>query len=279
MGTNSPGIEHERIGHEVAFGEKLAIAVVCVSTQKAFVNGVVNNFNPRPWDAKQLLYLALSKLGNSEDPGRSSEHPARKLKMQKAPEPGVAVGAIHVFEHIVYGHHIGTRQGSWQPEQMRDVNQIATQMPENVAECQRPLNRGVTVKQRNGMEIGRQGADLCHLLRQAHKKVLVMAIQPAEGAYHIARIGAHPKFGHPADVDGDFHGKILITADTNVGSFRRGLRSVPWLFARDTAEKLLPSPAPVREFFLVPSHQCADARPQRSNARSDASQVPSCRAW
>ena len=42
-----------------------------------------------------------------------------------------------MFEHIVYGHHVGARQSSRQPEQMGDVNQITAQMSENVAECRR----------------------------------------------------------------------------------------------------------------------------------------------
>jgi hypothetical protein len=40
-----------------------------------------------------------------------------------------------------------------------------------------------------------------------------MAIQPAQGAHHIARVSADSKLGHPADIDGDFHGKILSGAN------------------------------------------------------------------
>ena len=40
-----------------------------------------------------------------------------------------------------------------------------------------------------------------------------MTIQPAQRTHHIARVSADSKLGHPADIDGDFHGKILSGAN------------------------------------------------------------------
>src|SRR5438874_1575805 len=106
MRADSPGIQNEGISHEVALREKLAIAIICVSTQETFINGVINNFNPCRWDTKQLLDFALGKFGNGEDPCRTSKHSASKLKMQKTPKPGAIVRTVHVFQHVVDSHHI-----------------------------------------------------------------------------------------------------------------------------------------------------------------------------
>src|SRR5947207_14539420 len=83
MRANSPGIQDERIGYEVPFGQKLAIAIVCVSTQEAFVNGVVNNFNPRCRGLGWPPDFTLRESGNCDDTCLSSEHPPCKLKMKK----------------------------------------------------------------------------------------------------------------------------------------------------------------------------------------------------
>src|SRR5215469_13221885 len=94
----------------ITLSQHLAVGVGGVSGQETWVDGVVDDLNSFPLDAKQLLNFALGEVRNRKDSRSMFEHPARKMKMEHAPQARSVVRAVHVVEQVVHGHDIGARQ-------------------------------------------------------------------------------------------------------------------------------------------------------------------------
>ena len=94
--------------------------------------------------------------------------------MQRALESGLVAGTIHVIKHVVHGHHVRTGQISRQPEQVRNVHQVAMQALEDGAVIEIALDGGVVAQQRYGVKIRRERADLRHFFRRADQKVFAL---------------------------------------------------------------------------------------------------------
>ena len=81
-----------------------------------------------------------------------------------------------------------------------------------------PLERGaaihvslesrVKLQQWYAVKIRRERTDLRDLLRRPKQKIFILMIQASQCPNDIAGVRTDAKFGHPADVDGDLHGKI-----------------------------------------------------------------------
>lgn len=67
---------------------------------------------------------------------------------------------------------------------------------------------------RNGncLKIPRQDPNLANLLAGSEEKILIVAIKPGERAHNVARIGAHAKLVHPANIDRNSH-IVILTMD------------------------------------------------------------------
>ena len=85
---------------------------------------------------EQLLHFALGEIGNGENPRRSFQRAMGQVKMQRAPESRLVAGPIHVIQHVMNGHHIRTGQVSRQPEQVRNMHQVAVQALEDGAKVE-----------------------------------------------------------------------------------------------------------------------------------------------
>ena len=59
-----------------------------------------------------------------------------------------------MFENVVHGHHVRAGQGPGQPEQVRHVDQIATQSPQYDAKFKIAKGGSVEFGERNGVKIG-----------------------------------------------------------------------------------------------------------------------------
>jgi hypothetical protein len=136
--------------------------------------------------------------------------------MERTPQVGTVMGAIHVLQNIMDGDHVGTGESARHPEKVRDVHQIAMQAFQDGATLEIALRGRSVVEQGYGLKIGRQWAYLCNLLRRADEEILVRVIQAAKRPHYISRVRPNAEFGHSADVDGDLHGTDLTTKDTKV---------------------------------------------------------------
>src|SRR5882757_2924968 len=127
-----------------------------MAAQKALINRIVDNFNPRAWNSEQLFDFALGesryRKNSSGAPHRSPGHG----EVQNAPRLRTVVRAVHVLEHIVHRHHIRAGKRSRQPEQMRNMGDVASQAMEYCTTFKKTFERIVGLEQGNGLEIGRK---------------------------------------------------------------------------------------------------------------------------
>src|ERR1700687_829202 len=119
-----------------------------------------------------------------------------------------------MLEHVVDRHHIGTGQRPREGKKIGDMDEVAIQSLQCVAELTIPLNGTLSGKQGNRLEVWRQRADFLDLGRRPDQKILVLVVEPAQRANHITDIGSHAKLGHPPYVDGDSHRWHLTIVDT-----------------------------------------------------------------
>src|SRR3981081_1082730 len=103
------------------------------------------------------------------------QHPSSKLKMHRTPEAGADARPVHVFQQVMDGHNIRTRQAARQPEQMRHMDEIASQTAyRRVAleiswEIIRPRHG-------DGGEVFRKLTDLTYFFWSAEQEIFVFAI-------------------------------------------------------------------------------------------------------
>ena len=93
-------------------------------------------------------------------------------------------------------------------------------------------------EQRDGLKVWREDADFFHLGRRSDQSVLILLVEPAQRAHHIADVGADAKIPHPPDVDGDLHRWHLITVGVlrlGSGAQRNYARTSVCAFARRSA--------------------------------------------
>ena len=114
----------------------------------------------------------------------------------------------------MYGHYVGTGQCARQPEQLRDVHQVAAQSIQNFAKFNLVLGLRVTLKQRYSLKIRRQVINLLHSCRGPDEEVLVIVVQSSKCAYNIADVSANTELGHSPDINGHLHVQDLTTKET-----------------------------------------------------------------
>ncbi len=122
--------------------------------------------------------------------------------------------AIHVLQQIVHGQNIRTTEPARNPEQVRNVNQVALQAPHDRPEVEIPFQRVIAAGQSHRVKVRRQRATFRHFGRRSNEEVLAVEVQARQRADHIPDVGAHPEFRHATDVDGYFHEWNLTTGDT-----------------------------------------------------------------
>jgi hypothetical protein len=91
---------------------------------------------------------------------------------------------------------------------MGNVNQVAIQALEDGAIVKIVLYRGIVTQQRDGMEIGRQRADLGDLFRRPNQKIFTLSIQTAQRADDIAGICTDAELSQAPYIDRDSHREI-----------------------------------------------------------------------
>src|ERR1700687_594062 len=139
-----------------------------------------------------------------------------------------------MLKHVVDRPPIGTRQRPRQGKKIGDMDQVAIQSLQRIAELTIPPKRTLSAKQRNRLEVWRQSANFINLGRRPDQKILVLVVEPAERANHITDVGAHAKLGHPPYVDGDSHRwHLTIVGALRLGSARAKVRT-----------EIMPSPQP-----------------------------------
>src|SRR5579864_2321755 len=130
------------------------------------------------------------------------------------------------------------------------------------------------------MEVGRQGANFFDLGWRTDQNKLVLVVESAQRAHHIADICADAELGHPPYVDGDLHGRHLTIEQAYehsgiMPSPRPGLS--PGVLHR--AETPRRDRAPVYGSCSAPTHRCGGEELRRSSGRSGSSRSLSCHAW
>src|SRR6202140_3366383 len=176
-----------------------------MSAQETFINPVVNYLDSLRRNVEQLLDFIAREIRYCKNSRRPGQHSFRRLKIERAPESTLLAGTRHMLEHVVDRHHIGTGQRPRQGKKIGDMDEVAIQSLQCVAEPTIPLNGTLSAKQRNRLEVWRQRADFLDLGRRPDQKILVLVVEPAQRADHITDVGAHAKLGHPPYVDGDSH--------------------------------------------------------------------------
>ena len=121
---------------------------------------------------------------------------------------------VQMLQHVMYCHHVGTGQCTRQPEQLRDVHQVAAQSIQNFAKFKIALGLRVTLKQRYSLKIRRQVTNLLHSCRGPDEEVLVMVVQSSKCSYNVANVSANTELGHSPDINGHLHVQDLTTKQT-----------------------------------------------------------------
>src|SRR5437667_10591993 len=109
---------------------------------------------------------------------------------------------VEMLQHIMYGHYVGTGQCARQPEQLRDVHQVAAQSIQNFAKFKMALGLRVALKQRYSLKIRRQGTNLLDSCRGPDEEVLVIVVQSSYCAYNIAVVSANTDLSNWPDING-----------------------------------------------------------------------------
>src|ERR1700722_20295937 len=84
------------------------------------------------------------------------------------------------------------------------------------------LERTLRLRQRNRVEVRRQGSNFVYFGRSANEKIRGLAVQSPQSAHDIADISADAELSHAPDVDGDFHRRHLTTDGTRPYSRIKG---------------------------------------------------------
>src|SRR5690242_11675885 len=92
---------------------------------------------------------------------------------------------------------------------MRDVHQLAVFVAQDAAETQEAGERGLRRREGHAFKIGGQGVNVAKLLLWPNQDVSSLLIQAAQGAQHVADVGAHAKIANAPDVYGDLHGESI----------------------------------------------------------------------
>src|SRR5579884_2015110 len=192
MRTDSAGIQDEGVVDLVPLSDELVIGGTGMTATKTIINGVVHHFDFLSRNAEQLLDIFLREVGNREDPVGAAKDSPGEVKMRGLPYCG-AISAGQVFEHVVHGHHVRTWQGTWEPEQMRDVHNVAFQACQQIAESEIAADGFGVGEKRDSTKIRGKGPYFPDPFRRAHHEVRVVAINAAQRPNDVANISSDTK--------------------------------------------------------------------------------------
>src|ERR1700733_3424837 len=212
--------------HEVTLCDQVAIGLGSMAVQKTLVNRVIDNFDARVWNGQKFFNFVSGKLRDCDDTRCAAQHAAGQIKVHAAPQTGGVARSIHVLEQIVHGKDIRATQPARQPEEMRNVHDIAVKAMHDRPKIEIPFDGVVAAGQIDGVEVGRQIAAFRNPVRRSDKEIFAVAVEAREGTAHITSERTNSEFSHAKDVDGYFHSLNLITgARGNTGNSRRAMHS------------------------------------------------------